>query len=342
MMHRISVKQLCNIVLLAALLGGCGKKEQPATPHDSTASLPPADGTATDETAAAPYVFFNVDSLSAIIDAGKHKLDQDLETDPAKVKGYLSTLSGSDPASIPYAIHYIKYHPAPAGSPVYDTLYKQFRSLYYLVAVAYSDVVAGPTCSPVLDKKFDNPQDPALKNLLAYLGLYSLKVYASEGTYYTDADPELYYNIFRTKASPSLLYYLNLQSKDLKDGFSEDGGLVITYPQLYERIEAWGLFIAAHPNHFLRKEALGDYRMYLSALLTGMDNTPVFDYEKHTLDPEIKTLYETIMETGKDGVSKKIITDYYNFLSKNDFKESDAVNTFLDQYDLSSQFTQPV
>jgi hypothetical protein len=272
------------------------------------------------------------------LDAGKHRIDQEL-TDPSKVKGYINTLSGSDPASIPYAIHYIKHHPAPAGSATYDTLYKEFKSLYYLVSVAYSKAVSGPTLTPVLEK----PQDDAeAKNLTEYLKLYSLTPYSEQGFHYIDADPDLYYNVFHTKASPPLQYYLNLQRKDMKEGFYADEGMTITFQQLYQRIESWGLFIAAHPDFLLTRDALSNYRSYLFALLTGEDDSPVFDDKTQLILPEIKKLYETIMASGKDHVSKKIVTDYYNFLAKNDFKQTDEVRIFLNRYDISSLFKQPV
>jgi hypothetical protein len=344
------VKHFLILISLTGLLASCGNKEQASAPTDSTTNAPAQDTTHT--TAAPPYVFFNIDSLKDVIEAGKKKQDQELAGDPSKIKGYLNTLPGSDPTSIPYAIHYIKHHPAQAGSLVYDSLYKQFSSLYYLVSVAFSKVVAGPTCEVVLRRNHIEqlsstdpiPEDPELKNLVAYLNLYSLKIYNSEGGYYTGADPDLYYNTFGRKGSPQLVYYLHLQQKDLKEGFVDDNMLLITYPQLYQRIEAWGAFIAAHADGFLRQEAVRTYRGYLSALLIGVGNTPTFDSEKQTLNPEIKTLYETIMASSKDRVSKKIITDYYSFLSQNDFKRTDAVNTFLaqPQYDIVTLFSQPI
>jgi len=337
-----SLKHLLIPCIIAGMLAACGKKEQPGNPQDSTAA--PQDtamaSTRPDSTVPpAPYVFFNIDSLKTALVAGKHRIDEAL-TDTAKSRGYINTLSGSDPASIPYAIHYIKHHPAPAGSALYDTLYKQFVSLYYLVSVSFSKVAAGPTWTPVLDKRNEQPDDPAVKNLLDYLKLYSLNTYYDEygPQYYIDADPNLYYNIFHMKASPALQKYLNLQGKDKKEGFYTDGGIAISLPKLYQRIESWGLFIAEHPHFLLTKEALNDYRMYLSVLLKGIDNAPVFSSEPQSILPEIKTLYETIMASGKDHVSKKIVTDYYNFLAKNDFKSTDSIYTFLNHYDLAAMF----
>lgn len=323
--------------IIVSVLAACGKKEQPGIPQDSTAA-PQDTAMVSADTVAAPYVFFNIDSLRTVLDAGKHQIDLML-SDPSRVKGYIGTLPGNDPTSIPYAIHYIKHHPAPAGSPTYDTLYKEFRSLYYLVSVAYSNAVSGPTLTPVLEKP---ESDPEHRNLIEYLKLYALTVYAQEGFYYVDADPKLYAEIFHMKDSPQLKYFLYLQEKDLSQGLYSDGGMTLSYQQLYQRIEGWGLFISAHPNFLLTRDALGSYRGYLSALLTGDDNSPVFDSQTKSIIPEIKTIYENIMTSGKDHVSKKIITDYYNLLSRNNFKQTDDVNTFLDKYDIAALFAQPI
>lgn len=349
------VKHLLIFIIVTGLVVACGKKDQTGTPQDSTAA-PQDTATASagpDTTANIPiaYVFFNIDSLQAVLEAGKHKLDRTLRGNPDSLKYFLNTLPANDPASIPYAIHFIKNHPAPAGSPVYDTIYKQFSGLHYLVSEAFSRLVNGTTCETVLSRNHVGrtsngdplPQDPELKNLIAYLNLYSLKVYMSEGSYYTGPDPELFYNVFHRKASASLIYYLTLQKKDLKEGLADDNMLLISYSQLYERIEAWGLFIATQPaNGFLQQEAMRTYRSDLSILLHGLGNTVIFDTEKETLNPEIKTLYENIIAIGKDPVSKKIITDYYSFLAKNDFKKTKGVNTFLNQYNIASLFTQLV
>jgi len=346
------IKYFLFLAVSAGLLSACGKKEETRTTQDSVTQAP--DTTAADSTptyTSPPYVFLNVDSLQAVLETGKHKLDRMLRDNPDSLKNYLNTLSGNDPASIPYAIHFIKHYPAPAGSPVYDTLYKQFSSLHYLVSVAFSKMVAGPTCEAVLNRNHveqindgdPTVDDPELENLLAYLNLYSLKVYTSEGSHYVGPSPDLFYNVFHRKASAPLIYYLTLQQKDLKEGLADDNMLLISYAQLYQRIEAWGLFIATQPhNSFIQQEAMRTYRSDLSILILGLGNTTIFDTGTQALNPEIRTLYETIMASGKDHVSKKIITVYYNFLAKNNFKRTDEIHTFLNQYDIPSLFKQPV
>ncbi|HEY5746530.1 MAG TPA: hypothetical protein VIU12_10670 [Chryseolinea sp.] len=317
-------------LLLTLTLLGCGSpKEKEAIDEDTVA-------TAEEFLSSDGYVMVAVDSLKTAIDAEAQRQVQTLGSDPRKYNAYLTQLSPNDPASIPYAILCLKKYPAPTGSPVYDTLYRQFANLYFQTAGHLTDTLNSKEYTGLLDKLYDHAEDPDLRNFLNYLDLFSLKVFITEGTYYADADPDLFYSIFRVKASPPLLDYLEIRKKELKEGFSEDAGLVISFPEVYERVESWGKFMADYPDHSLRNDALNLYEMYLSTLITGMDNSRVFDFEKERLDPEIKSLYENIMKAGKDSLSRKIITDYYILLSKNDFKYNESVNTFLDKYQLST------
>jgi hypothetical protein len=313
-------------LLLTITLTGCG------VPRQKTASDQEASSSSGDYI----IVAIAVDSLKKVIDAEAQRQVQALGSDPGKFNTYLTQLSPNDPASIPYAILCLKKYPAPTGSQVYDTLYRQFANLYSQTAGHLTDTLNSNTYTGLLDKLYEHGEDPDIRNFLSYLELFSLKVYMTEGIYYADADPDLFYGIFGDKASPPLLDYLVIRKKELKEGFSEDAGLIISFPEVYDRVEAWGKFMADHPDHSLKNDAMGLYEMYLSTLITGMDNSRIFDFEQEKLNPEIKSLYENIIKTGKDSLSRKIITDYYTFLSKNDFRYNDSITTFLDKYQLST------
>jgi hypothetical protein len=233
-------------------------------------------------------------------------------------------------------VPYIQKHPAPAESPVYDTLFEQFTKLYYRTASHFEDIMNMPANYAALNGRQDNPNDAPTKNILAYLALYSMDVYMTEGIYYADAAPAFFSSVFHAKGSPGLRDFLTIQKQEMKEGFSEDAGLIITYPQLYQRVEAWAKFMHNHPQHLLTDDALDRYRTYLSTLITGMDNTPVFEYEPHALNEEAKALYEDIIKNGTDPLAKKIITEYYQYLSKDSFRYNDSVTTFLDRYDLET------
>ena len=320
------MKPLFVIALALGLAAGCGTRHQGEAVQDSTATATPAT----------PAGFFDLDSLQQEIDNAVQFQRQELRTDPDKINGYLARLDPQDPVSIPLAVHFIEGYPEAAGAPVYDTLYRQFVEFYYKAAMPFTDMFSPERYGRILDRQYDKPEDPQLKNFLSYLEIYAIKPVSIEGNFEADADPEFFYNVFSKKASPALLDFLVIEKKEMAEGFEMDAGLMIEYPQVYERIEAWGKFMNDHPGHVQTEQALMNYQIYLRTLLFGMDNSPVF--EDGVLAADIKKLYETIQQQGQDAQSRKIITDYYALLAKDGFKRRDENDQFLDQYDLARAF----
>jgi hypothetical protein len=308
------------------VLTGCGaKKEEGQTTQDSVAVA----------NAAAPG-FFNIDSLQQEINNAIQFQRQELRAEPGKIKGYLARLDPKDPVSIPLAVHFIEGYPESPGAPVFDSLYFQFVEFYYKAAAPFTEMFNTEKYANILNKDYDSQPDAEALNFRAYLDLYSIKADSEEGQYEAEADPEFFYNVFAQKATPALHDYLVIQKKELAEGFEADAGLTIEYPQVYERVEAWGKFMKDHKGHRLCEDALLSYRVYLQTLLYGMDNSPVF--EEGILTADIKKLYENIQQQGKDSISRKIITDYYGSLSKNGFKKQDEDYNFMNQYNLEKAF----
>jgi len=315
------VKAATCLLALSAMTAGCGKKDEGGQARDSLAT-----------SATSTEMLFNIDSIQQEIDNAIQFQRQELRADPDKINGYLRRLDFKDPVSIPLAIHFIEGYPEPPGASVYDTLYLRFESAYIETAALFDSIMNQEPYVSILNKQYDAPQDAQLKNLLSYFELYSVRPEEEEGGYVAASDPDLYFNVFGKKASPALHDFLVLRKKELAEGFQMDAGMLITFPQLYERIESWGKFLKDYHGQMLTKDAFGYYGMYLRTLLVGMDNTPAF--ENGLLSADVKKLYENIQQQGKDSVSRRIVSDYYQYLSKNGFKDDEKHYQFLDNYDL--------
>jgi len=315
------------IALSLCLIAGCGTpKDQRETSQDSTA-MAGKKGTAG---------FFDIDSIQQEIDNAIQFQRQELRAEPEKMKGYLTRLDPKDPTSIPLAIHFIEGYPESPGAPVFDTLYLQFTEFYNNAAAQFTEMFNTEKYGNILNKDYDSEPDAEVLNFRAYLDLYSIRAGSTEGMYEAEADPDFFYNVFIKKATPALHDFLVIRKMETAEGFSEDAGLLISYPKLYERVEAWGKFMKDHPGYMANDSALSSYVTYLNVLLFGMDNTPVF--ENGVLTADVKKLYETIQQQGKDSLSRKIITDYYTHLSKDGFKTNEENYQFLNQYDMAKAF----
>ncbi len=172
--------------------------------------------------------------------------------------------------------------------------------------------------------------DPAVKALKQKLAANGLGLYMTEGNYYVDALPDYLYDNFSRSVSPSVKEFLRIRKGELAAGFSEDAGLVISFEELGKRVIAWENFIDTFPDSPLVGEAKSNWDLYLSTLLSGMDNSRIFDFDSNQLIPAVKQVYNTFLEKYPQTRSGKLIAKFYNFLKENNFEYSEAVEEFYE------------
>lgn len=209
-----------------------------------------------------------------------------------------------------------------------DAAYVSFREFYYNEINQYNDQLE--TIYPDLNERMNEPDDPKMKELMKLLELCGSELLQSEGFYYIDQRSDYFQSIFREDASSEMKEYLEIRSKELKEGFSEDAGLLITFEQLYNRVVTWEKYLAENPDFILNEEIKGTLSMYLSTLMTGMDNTPAFDYETGKLLPELQFIYSKAIQKNDNCNSTKVLRKYFEHLKANNFVQPLDMEAFLD------------
>jgi len=215
-------------------------------------------------------------------------------------------------------------------------------SVYVLFSSAFDKAIASLNDSlysqykELVDKLEKNTQDAQIQDFKKSINACGADLLTTEGSFYIGERFDYLYNLFKGNVSPALENYLKIRSNELKTGFSEDAGLMISWEDLYSRVINWEDFIGKYPDFFLNEQAEFEYKNYLITLLSGMDNTPVFDFETYELTPEVKILYQKIISENRDRKSTKIISEYYNLLKINGFKQPEDFQRFFDEHGLSS------
>ena len=171
--------------------------------------------------------------------------------------------------------------------------------------------------------------DNEVKSFKKSLEICGMELATSEGTFYVDETYYYLYKLFKNKVSPQLDEFLSMRSMELRQGYSDDAVLTISYDELYDRIINWEDFQIKNPDFFLKQEVEDNLKLYLSTMLTGIDNTPVFDYDTQILLPEIKNIYEKVIAKNDNRKSTEIITKYYNLLKEKEFKQNDDIDRFM-------------
>ncbi|QKJ29340.1 hypothetical protein HQ865_06075 [Mucilaginibacter mali] len=308
------MKYLCLLTLI--LLTGCSscgnKTEMP--------NLPAAD-------------LLQAGNVKALV-AKNHQNLRGVDGDFESFKEYLNGLKDDDAASIPYAMDYIKTC-LPSDMAGRDSVVLLFNVKFFKITNFISSKLE--TRYAAMVKLYDGePQSAKLRIFKNNLKTCGIGIFQTEGNCYLDVLPDYFYTNFKNRVSAGVKEYLNIRRVELAQGFSEDAGLLISYRQLYQRVKRWEKYMKTYPTSVYRNEAENYYTTYLETLLTGMDNSPVFEGFSETLSPEVKAIYEQAILRDPESPSSKIITYYYGLLSRNDFRRNDSIPIFLNEHKLSN------
>jgi len=272
-------------------------------------------------------------SISKLV-ASNHMSISGIKGDLKSFKLYLNRLNEDSLNSIPYALDYVK--------TCISTDYSERDSVFLLFNIKFFAVTN--RLNENLDKKYKtiinqlykDSTTVELTNFRKNLEMCGIDIFSSEGMYYLDVIPDYFYNNFSNRVSESISEFLVIRKGELKEGFSEDAGMLISFEDLYQRVKRWENFIHKYPTTIYNNEANLFYTTYLETLMTGMDNSRIFDFDSSSLKPEIKTLYEKIKKEELESPTTKIISSYYDFLARHNFKANDSISIFLKANNLST------
>lgn len=271
--------------------------------------------------------------ISNIVTAN-HEQIVNTKGDFQSFKKYLDKLDNKNISSIPIALDYVKTCLAP-NSHDQDSIFFLFNVKFYSAANNFSDSFES-RFPELISQLNEDKKSIELKSFLENIKDCGLDICMTEGTYYFDVTYDYFYNNFKDRVSPGVKEYLNIRKDELKQGFSEDAGLLINFEELYQRVKRWDNYIAKYPNTLYTKMVNYYHNTYLESLLTGMDNSRVFDLDANSINPEVKLLYEKIIREEPKSQTTNIISEYYSFLSRHNFTENDSIDLFLKSYGLTT------
>jgi hypothetical protein len=185
-------------------------------------------------------------------------------------------------------------------------------------------------------KKVNDKQneDPMVKEFKSSLDNNGLRLSITEGSYYIDEKPDFLINNFKSYVSSGVYEFMNIRSQELQQGFSENAKLLITFPQLGDRIVTWQNYLNKYPSSPLLAEAKFSFHLYLNTFLTGLDNSPIAIDD--ILLPEMKPVYLDFIDKNKDTESGKIVGKFYNILSKDNFHFTEDLDDFYQENQIES------
>lgn len=136
--------------------------------------------------------------------------------------------------------------------------------------------------------------------------------YVGEGYTELRMNPDFYYKMFSGKLTPDFQRWLDFTTKEEKDLYAADAGIIVPWKNIGDRILAREKFLKDFPKSTLAKNIEGQLKSYRWDYFAGQDNTPVFPgYEEteNVMDEEIAKEYQRFMKANPASETTKILKE---------------------------------
>ncbi|GGH15042.1 hypothetical protein [Paenibacillus segetis] len=171
------------------------------------------------------------------------------------------------------------------------------------------------------------------KIVLQDLNSIGYKLETSEGMFYPVMDYKSF-KVFKPYVKPDIQAYIDLMATESQQPSTADAALRIGWDEVLERTLAKEAFLTKYKSSNRTaavKEAFVLSRMYT---FYGTSNTPLFDYDSMTINPEAKAAYEKALtsKTSSEIKASGVLTELQEFLKlldQSDDTKTQAINDFL-------------
>ena len=177
-----------------------------------------------------------------------------------------------------------------------------------------------------LDKIYET-QDQELKSLLKETRDMGYKVETAEGMFFPVLDYD-YLKKFSPYASDDIKEYIDIMAVESNKVPAKDAALVISWDEVLERALVQEAYIGKYGSSSKIEAVKELQKKYLTFILFGLNNTPLFSYDTKTMDKEAREAYSKAVEGNKDSELMKLLGSYMKVVEKSGYKLTDEVDKF--------------
>jgi len=236
---------------------------------------------------------------------------------------YLTTLDTADLSTTQPAYREFKRlfigQPAEVADTGFMLFYIYLRHLNTDTAAVQKLVGSYPLDTLAAAEEMDEPLSARHKKARQILADNFFIVHEDEGMGYLVPGWRLMPHYFASYITPTMKEVIAQSAKDDKEGFQNDAGLTMQPRQLAARTVWWERFMARNPHHIYFEWAKSNYNLFLYAMVAGMDNTPVTDYDNaDRITPFFDTAYQMIRDSFPDSRTNTVIAPYWQAIRAKD------------------------
>lgn len=174
----------------------------------------------------------------------------------------------------------------------------------------------------------ESTQNQELKKLLEETKALGYKVETTEGSFFPVIDYERY-KMYSTYGTAEAKDYFDIMAVESNQPAAKDAGLLIGWDEILNRALAQEQFVKTHEASVKAEEIEQLRSRYISFMLTGLDNTPLFSYDTKIMAEEAKTAYANALLGSRDSEVLKLIGDYMEVLRESDYKYTEKIEQFI-------------
>ncbi|AFS79753.1 hypothetical protein Curi_c27600 [Gottschalkia acidurici 9a] len=182
--------------------------------------------------------------------------------------------------------------------------------------------------NPDLDlSKVEDIQDNDLKNILIKTRDSGYKVETAEGMYFPIINYE-YYKKYSSNVTDDLKDYIDIMAAESNKVPVKDAALIIGWDEIVSRTLDQERFLKNHENSVKSSEIEELKKRYLTFMLYGANNTPLFSYDSGMIDENAKNIYLDILKSNEESGTIQMLRNYMDILSKTGYKLSDEAEKY--------------
>ncbi len=159
-----------------------------------------------------------------------------------------------------------------------------------------------------------------------------LKFGVSEGYVFVKRKPEVIEQYFYSNLTDGTKEFFKQFAKESDQELASDAGIIIPIRDVADRIVFWDLFLSRYPDHVFSNYAYNELKSDRYYLMSGMENTPAYDYETKKVNPEFASSFEYITGTYPNTKSGNIFKGLLAVLVKNDSIRTEEVDNYIGKY----------
>jgi hypothetical protein len=175
--------------------------------------------------------------------------------------------------------------------------------------------------------KLDGIKDQELKNLLAETRDTGYKIETAEGMVFPVINYE-FYKKYSTYVTEDIKDYIEIMAVESNKTPAKDAALIIGWDEIVNRALAQEKFIKNYPGTARINEMNQLQKRYITFMLFGANNTPLFSYDTKIMNPEAQAAYSDAIKNNKGSDLIKMLDEYMNILNKTGYKFSDEADKF--------------